>query len=230
MAGKAPATKYVEMRQVADGLSGGRTQLKKDIIPGFATWLIMLSKRYVAAANSMRHAHITRGIPGMLEAAQRMEFACEHLQWLMNELPCNFKRNAWLEAASEVAALLGIKEEAMPTWDISAGIFDYLIPPLDNATDTRTVGTTLQHSLAHGEGCETGGRGVDSGRPDGTGAASVGDGAAGRERDLLRRAIGRVPSDSGNRGGAEPSGEPARPKRAVKQGRGEKPRNRSKTG
>lgn len=134
MPGKPKATHFSEMRNVADGMSRGKARIKVELVPGIATWLIMLSKYYQKAAAANDVVAKTRSVPGAAEAAVRMNLACEHLQWLMDAVPRPFSRQDWEDAAREVCLMLNITPEQMPLYDISADAFHHAIKGVDCAT------------------------------------------------------------------------------------------------
>lgn len=118
---KPDMTHYSEFRNVCEGIKGGRTRLKIEVVPGFATFLLMLSKRYLKAAESLAHKNVRGTVPGAKEGAERMAWACQHVQMIADAMPHSFNRKEWEEAAAEMCDLLGIKPGDAPMWDISDG-------------------------------------------------------------------------------------------------------------
>lgn len=144
---KPDATHYSEFRNVCEGIKGGRTRLKVEVVPGFATFLLMLSKRYLKAAETLAHKAVKTTVPGMVEGATRMAWACQHLQMIADALPHSFNRKEWEEAAEEMCNLLGIKPGDAPMWDISDGTMTIAFKGLPDGNDQGDSPTVMEPSV-----------------------------------------------------------------------------------
>lgn len=135
MPGKSPKTKYGEFRHFAEWRRGGKVAIKRDLLPPLCAWLLMIGRRYEQNAIGLEHKLMSESLPGLKESAQRLRFASEHIQWLLDLLPVNFAREDWRNAVAEVCQLMDIHLTSEPILDIPDGQFSDLIEVPASATE-----------------------------------------------------------------------------------------------
>lgn len=148
MGRKPKATHYTEMRNVTETMTGGRGRLKHEVVPGLYAWLMLLSRRYHNQAMGFRDRMVLDSVPGMREGAERMEWACQHLQWIANALLIPFNRGEYLDCANEVCKLLGIPEEGIPAFNLADRVFEDTLATVPDGSHEGPSGEPVQPSVA----------------------------------------------------------------------------------
>ena len=140
MAGRTPATRFSEFRHFAETIKWDKMRIDPLLIPPLAAYMLMISKRQVAAMRALQHKHVTKTVPGVEEGIRFLKASIDSLVLLTRNLPENFKRSDWEPAVAEVCALMGIEPGHLDFAPADGTALSALLESPTDGSDTTSSG------------------------------------------------------------------------------------------
>ena len=108
MANKPRKTRWAEGREVAEACPRGRHRLKRQLLPGLLTYLLMVGARYRRMSDAMKSDARGRTVPGAEEAIRHLDWSWRLIEELANRLSETFPSREWHATNEVVRHALGI--------------------------------------------------------------------------------------------------------------------------
>jgi len=138
MSNKPRETQYGEFRLITEWQRGNRRRFKPAAVPSIAAFLLMVGRRYQAAADGLRN-YVVQGTvpaaPGLLKHNEVARDVCANLLRILGD---TFPAEEWYAAVADVCALMGIVPKSEPLDDVPAEQFAKFVEELSRECDPIT--------------------------------------------------------------------------------------------
>lgn len=115
MPGKSPTTRAIEGREIAEACPRGRHRLKRAVLPGLLTYLLMVGARYRRQADAVRGDGQAKNTPARDEYLKHLDWSWKLLEELANRLAETFPSREWNATNEVVRRGLGLDENGNVT-------------------------------------------------------------------------------------------------------------------
>ena len=152
MSNKPRETQYGEFRLITEWQRGNRRRFKPAAIPSIAAFLLMVGRRYQAAADGLRGYVIQGTVPAAPALLRHNEVARDVCANLLRILGDTFPAEEWYAAVADVCALMGIVPKSEPLDDIPAEQFAKFVEELSRECDPVTGERSVHAGASDGAG------------------------------------------------------------------------------